>query len=48
MPPLLLTYNDSNNLNYLFSYSEISKILCAENKGARGIDSINKYIKRRY
>ena len=43
-----LDYNDSNNLNYLFSYSEISKILCAENKGARGIDSINKYIKRTF
>ena len=40
-----LDYTDLDNLNRLFKYSEISKILCAENKGLRGVENINKIIK---
>lgn len=40
-----LDYNDYDNLDKLFKYSEISKILCAENKGFRGVTEINRFIK---
>lgn len=43
-----LDYTDLDNLNRLFKYSEISKILCAENKGLRGVENINKIIKRSF
>lgn len=38
--------NDYESLDKLFAYSETSKILCAENKGDRGITNINKYVKK--
>lgn len=43
-----LNYNDMDYLNNLFKYTEISKILCAENQGPRGIKSINKFIKKTF
>ena len=39
---------DPNNLDELaklYKYSESSRILCAENKGPRGVQSINKFVK---
>lgn len=38
--------NDYQALDKLFKYSEISKILCAENDGNRGVKYINKIIKK--
>lgn len=39
-----LDYSSYSSLDELFKYSEQSKILCAENKGRRGINKINKII----
>ncbi|MBR2892125.1 MAG: AAA family ATPase [Bacilli bacterium] len=41
-----LDHNDIQYLKELFKYTESSKILCAENKGPRGIQEINKFIKK--
>ena len=35
-------------LNELFKYTENSKILCAENKSPRGVQAINKFIKKTF
>ena len=32
----------------LFNYSEVSKILCAENLGVRGVKQINKFVVRKF
>ena len=40
--------SDLEYLDNLFRYTEISKILCAENNGPRGIKTINKYIKKAF
>ena len=39
-----LNPNNYEQLNNVFQHTEISKILCAENKGISGITNINKYI----
>lgn len=39
---------DMDNLNKLFNYTEKSKILCAENKGPRGVETINKLVKKQH
>ena len=41
-----LDINDTANLRDLFEYSEKSKILCAENKGCRGVENINLLIRK--
>ncbi len=41
-----LDINDTFNLRELFEYSEKSKILCAENKGSRGVENINLLIRK--
>ena len=33
-------------LNFVFSYTEEAKVLCAENEGIRGVRTINSYIKK--
>lgn len=43
-----LDFNNLSNLDSLFKYSEISKILCAENKGGKGVQEINKIIKSKF
>lgn len=43
-----IDHNDIKYLKDLFNLTEISKILCAENKGPRGIQDINKYIKKTF
>ena len=40
--------NDLTYLNDLFNYSEVSKILCAENLGPRGVKQINKFVARKF
>ena len=40
--------NDLTYLNDLFNYSEVSKILCAENLGIRGVKQINKFVARKF
>ena len=39
-------HSDLSYLNQLFDYSEVSKILCAENLGPRGVKQINKLISK--
>ena len=39
--------NDKDRLNYVFSYTEEAKVLCAENEGIRGVRTINSYIKNK-
>lgn len=43
-----LDFNDVAHLKEVFEYSEISKILCAENEGPRGIKTINNYVKKHF
>ena len=43
-----LDFNDVAHLKEVFDYSEISKILCAENEGPRGIKTINNYVKKHF
>jgi len=43
-----IDYNDIGYLKKLFDYSEISKILCAENKGPRGVQTINNFIRKTF
>ena len=43
-----LNPNDYEYLNNLFKTTEISKILCAENRGIRGVLEINKFIKNTF
>ena len=43
-----LDYTNIDELKNLFSYSEKSKILCAENEGIRGVKYINKYLKKTF
>ena len=43
-----LNPNDYEYLNNLFKTTEISKILCAENRGVRGVLEINKFIKKTF
>lgn len=43
-----LDFNDLTHLKEVFEYSEISKILCAENEGPRGIKTINNYVKKHF
>lgn len=43
-----LDYNDYKKLDELFNTTEVSRVLCAENKGVRGISSINKYIREHF
>lgn len=43
-----LNENDYSSLKQLFAYSEISKILCAENQGARGVLTINNLVKKHF
>ena len=40
--------NNYNDLVELFKKTEISKILCAENRGIRGVQEINKFIKKTF
>ncbi len=39
---------DYSYLDNLFKYTEVSKILCAENNSPRGVKTINKLIKSKY
>ena len=39
---------DMDTLNKLFNYTEKSKILCAENEGPRGVNTINKLVKKQH
>lgn len=43
-----IDHNDYEYLNNLFKYTEISKILCAENESIRGVKTINKFIKNNF
>ena len=43
-----IDYTNIEYLKDLFKFTEISKILCAENKGPRGIQEINNFIKRNF
>ena len=43
-----LNPNDYEYLNNLFKTTELSKILCAENRGIRGVLEINKFIKNTF
>ncbi|MBO4668242.1 MAG: ATP-binding domain-containing protein, partial [Bacilli bacterium] len=42
-----LDLSDQKMLDYVFSYTEEAKILCAENEGIRGVKTINDYIKKK-
>jgi len=43
-----LSENDLNKLTEVFDHGEESKVLCAENEGARGIKTINDYMIRHF
>ena len=43
-----INYHDYKYLDDLFKYTEISKILCAENESVRGVKTINKFIKNNF
>ena len=41
-----IDYDNKEMLDYVFSYTEEAKILCAENEGIRGVKTLNDYIKK--
>ncbi len=43
-----LDENDDARLNEVFSKTEFAKILCAANRGQRGVSEINRYIKKNF
>ena len=43
-----IDYTNIDYLNDLFAKTENAKILCAENKGARGVQEINKFISKKF
>ncbi len=43
-----LDYTNIKNLENLFKFTEISKILCAENKSPRGVQAINNFVKKKF
>ena len=43
-----IDYTNIDYLNDLFAKTENAKILCAENKGARGVQEINKLISKKF